>query len=111
MAEDFAKSIEDGGRIPEEIPGMAERLIGDRHEAALKKQNEILNDFKPDFEKALEGYLSAISGQVTRLTQVRDREGAGYLKRESEATSGDKERFRAILNGEFPPVPEGRNDE
>lgn len=107
IAKDFAGSIEKDGRIPEEIPRTVERLVGDLHEKALEKQNKIWEGYKPEFEEALEGYLSAISGQVKRLTQLGDRDGTGYLEREFKAASNDQERFRSILNGESPPVPEG----
>ena len=111
LAEEFTKSIEENGRIPEEISPIAQRFIGDIHEDALEKQKEIWENYKPDFEAAKERYLDELTDQIKRLGRTGDTDGAAYLNREWEATSEKPKRFHEILNGEFPPVPEEAAEE
>jgi uncharacterized protein YPO0396 len=107
MAEGFTDEIRESGRVPESIPGFAEGLIGDVHKEALEKQNEIQTEYEPQFQAALNGYLEEIRLMAARLLSAGKRDDAAYLTREVEATSADADRFREILSGGAPPVPEG----
>ena len=93
------------GRVPPEVPASSPYSVVHIHQRALRKQDRIWEDFRPDFERARNEYLNKLESRIETLTRVVDREGARFLTRELEAASDDPQRFHAILNGENPPVP------
>ena len=88
----------------------AGRAVEKEHERALAKQQDIWEDYETDFEDAQSRYCAQINKEVRRRQAQGDREGATYLGRE-ETAAADKPYFLAILNGEFPEVPDGLEDD
>ena len=106
MAENHTREIEEAGRIPESVPGLSERLLGDLHREALAKQNDLWTEYEPKFQQALDRYLGEIRPMAARLERLGKRDEADYLAREITATTAEHTRFHDILNGIHPPVPE-----
>ena len=88
----------------------AGRSVEKEHERALAKQQGIWEDYETDFEDAKGRYRAQINKEVRRRQAQGDREGAAYLGRE-EAAAADKPYFLAILDGEFPEVPDGLEED
>ncbi len=88
----------------------AGRSVEKEHERALAKQQGIWEDYETDFEDAKGRYRAQINKEVRRRQAQGDREGAAYLGRE-EAAAADKPYFLAILDGEFPEVPDGVDED
>lgn len=107
MAQNYTREIREAGRIPDSVPGFAERLLGDLHRDALDKQNELWTGYEPKFQEALDRYLEEIGPVAARLERFGKRDEAEYLAREITATTAEHTRFHDILNGIHPPVPEG----
>ena len=106
MAEDYTSEIEEAGRIPETVPGFAERMLGDLHDEALGEQGEIWDAYEAKFDAALNRYLEDVGLMAARLERLGERAGADYLSREIAATTAEHNRFHDILNGHHPAVPE-----
>ena len=115
LIDGITDSIKEKGEIPAtlNLPDWARwagRAVEKEHERALAKQQGIWEDYETDFEDAQSRYCAQINKEVRRRQAQGDREGATYLGRE-EAAATDKPYFLAILNGEFPEVPDGLEDD
>jgi len=102
--EGFKTSVEESGRVPETIPQFARWWLGAIHSKAIEKQGELWDEYEPEFDAALSGYLEEVRSMSGRLGKAGKREEAAYLDREVRATSSDHERFHQILEGICPPV-------
>ena len=115
LIDGITDSIKEKGEIPATLnmPDWARwagRAVEKEHERALAKQQDIWEDYETDFEDAQSRYCAQINKEVRRRQAQGDREGATYLGRE-ETAAADKPYFLAILNGEFPEVPDGLEDD
>ena len=115
LIDGITDSMKEKGEIPAtlNLPDWARwagRAVDKEHERALAKQQGIWEDYETDFEDAKSRYCAQINKEVRRRQAQGDREGATYLGRE-EAAAADKPYFLAILNGEFPEVPDGLEDD
>ena len=107
--------MKEKGEIPAklDLPDWARwagRAVEKEHDRALAKQQGIWEDYETDFEDARSSYRAQVNREVRRRQAQGDRDGAAYLAREESATE-EKSYFLAILDGEFPEVPDGQEDE
>ncbi len=116
LVEGITDSMKERGEIPAQLdlPDWARRFsrsLEKEHEKALAKQQGIWEDYQTDFETAQDRYRTQIGKEVRRRQAQGDRDGASYLAREDTAAT-EKAYFLSILSGDFPEVPDGRdNDE
>ena len=111
FAENYLKTVKEGGRIPNDLPDDTPDGVREIHEKALDEQGEIWDEFKEDFVGIYNKYLEDVIDQAAKLGRNGDDDGSALLTRENNATGEDEDRMHSILQGESPPVPAAEKDE
>lgn len=115
LVDGITDSMKENGEVPEKLnlpdwARWAARAVEKEHERALAKQQGIWAEYETDFADAMSRYCGDINKEIRRRQAQGDRDGAAYLARE-ETAAADKSYLLAILNGDFPEVPDERDEE